>query len=197
MACFRSMTFHNLSYVTFLFNRSVNGSQPDRTSRQSRGTIPGAGKTQRIASDRQLNPAPDAIERSHADNLERAMAESLCCSWSKQLLAAGRKRPARDTVRAATSHAVRVLRRETRSEGYGRRTGAAIEPVGGVGARQARDSEPSQVSAVGFSSWLWNRATVAARVNRSLHRRGKPFLPGSGPWTVQGHGLTSLAFIVR
>lgn len=42
------------------------------------------------------------------------IAESLYYSWSKEFLEAGKKRLAGDTVRAATSDEVKVLRRETR-----------------------------------------------------------------------------------
>jgi transposase len=42
------------------------------------------------------------------------IAESLYYNWSKEFLEAGKKRLAGDTVRAATSDEVKVLRRETR-----------------------------------------------------------------------------------
>jgi transposase len=42
------------------------------------------------------------------------IAESFCCSWSKDFLEAGKKRPAGDTARAATSGEVTDLRREVR-----------------------------------------------------------------------------------
>jgi transposase-like protein len=42
------------------------------------------------------------------------IAESFCCSWSKDFLEAGKKRPAGDTGRAATSGEAKDLRLEIR-----------------------------------------------------------------------------------
>ena len=42
------------------------------------------------------------------------IAESLYYNWSKEFLEAGKKRLAGDTVRAATTDEVKVLRREAR-----------------------------------------------------------------------------------
>ncbi len=52
------------------------------------------------------------------------IAESLYYTWSKEFLEAGKKRLAGDTARAATSDEVKVLRKEARSQGGRRRTGA-------------------------------------------------------------------------
>jgi transposase len=43
------------------------------------------------------------------------IAESLYCSWSKEFLEAGKRRPAGDTARAATADEVEALRQEARS----------------------------------------------------------------------------------
>ena len=43
------------------------------------------------------------------------IAESLCYSWSKEFLEAGKRRLAGDTARAATSSEVKDLRREARA----------------------------------------------------------------------------------
>jgi transposase len=44
-----------------------------------------------------------------------AIAEGLYCSWSKEFLEAGRRRPAGDTARAATTDEVVALRQEARA----------------------------------------------------------------------------------
>src|ERR1700752_4113100 len=43
------------------------------------------------------------------------IAESLCYSWSKEFLEAGKRRLAGDTARAATTDEVKVLRQEART----------------------------------------------------------------------------------
>jgi transposase len=43
------------------------------------------------------------------------IAESLHCAWSREFLEAGKRRPAGDTARAATTDEVRALRHEARA----------------------------------------------------------------------------------